>query len=272
MSITGGKLGFPRHRNTRMLASHPALNSIDSLLIESEHHSPACDNHRTANQIRLFRHHSNSRFARRWMVLHFLRAVKLVARVQKLNVVAVADQFLKFLGAQPLSPQVAKLHTKTAFFHIRSRFTARCAGTFMQKLNFLSRFCRSTRLFFRSFLGGHGLVPLAIPSLQYRGTAGSISAAQRSIPPAIDRAPSTPCERSHAAASRLLIPWWQNSTISSAASSRARFAGISRSGISTDPSICEVSYSHFSRTSTKKTFSPRASLSLTSLGATSMFA
>lgn len=42
---------------------------------------------------------------------------------------------------------------------------------------------------------------------QYRGTLGSISAAQRSIPPAIDRAPSTPCERNHAAASKLLIPW-----------------------------------------------------------------
>ena len=34
------------------------------------------------------------------------------------------------------------------------------------------------------------------------------------MPPFIERAPSTPCERSQAAASRLRIPWWQKRTTS----------------------------------------------------------
>jgi hypothetical protein len=42
---------------------------------------------------------------------------------------------------------------------------------------------------------------------QYRGTFGSTSADQRSMPPAIDFAFSTPCCRNHTAASRLRIPW-----------------------------------------------------------------
>src|SRR5208282_4700132 len=78
---------------------------------------------------------------------------------------------------------------------------------------------------------------------QYRGTRGSTSVVHRSIPPAIERAASTPCERSHAAASRLRIPWWQKRITSSARSKRARFAGISPSGISIDPSMREVSCS-----------------------------
>ena len=41
---------------------------------------------------------------------------------------------------------------------------------------------------------------------QYRGTCGSTSTDQRSMPPAMDFALSTPCWRSHTAASRLRIP------------------------------------------------------------------
>jgi hypothetical protein len=47
------------------------------------------------------------------MVLHFLPTVKLVARVQKLCVIAVADQFVEFRRAQSLFPQIAKMHAET---------------------------------------------------------------------------------------------------------------------------------------------------------------
>jgi hypothetical protein len=47
------------------------------------------------------------------MVLHFLPTVKLVARVQKWHVIAVADQFLEFRRAQSLFPQIAEMHAET---------------------------------------------------------------------------------------------------------------------------------------------------------------
>lgn len=45
--------------------------------------------------------------------------------------------------------------------------------------------------------------------LQYRGTAGSMSIDQRSIPPAIDTAPAKPRARSVVAARSERRPWWQ---------------------------------------------------------------
>src|SRR5277367_5852664 len=88
----------------------------------------------------------------------------------------------------------------------------------------------------------------------------------------MDWAPATPCARSHAAASRLRMPWWQKKTTCSAFSRRCKFAGISPRGISTEPAMRAVSYSHCSRTSTKSTLGSRARRSCTSRGVISIFA
>ena len=100
-------------------------------------------------------------------------------------VIARADELFKFRFAQTILVQIARIQFCAMFEQETSCFAA----------------SRSSRL-------------LKVPQLnlrhvfrsQYRGTLGSTSTDQRSMPPVIDFALSTPCCRSHTAASRLRIP------------------------------------------------------------------
>src|SRR5580658_10127628 len=154
-----------------------------------------------------------------------LPPVQLVSRIQELRVVARSDQFLEFSGAQLFLREIPKIKLKSVPFHEAPRLAASRAAWLMKKPHLRAYAFRpltgrpfSRRLAFRR---RHRSTP------QYRGTRASTSVVHRSIPPAIERAPSTPCERSHAAASMLRIPWWQKRITSSARSKQARFAGIS---------------------------------------------
>src|SRR5580704_19126017 len=148
-----------------------------------------------------------------------LTPVKLIARIQEVLMVAGANQLFKLSHAQALFVQIAEMQLESPPLKMRARLAAGRARGFLQKLdNLLASFpCSASSLASRlaNWLPSwHRFIP------QYRGTFGSISADHRSIPPVMDRAPSTPCERSQAAASKLRMPWWQNSTTSSAFSSR----------------------------------------------------
>src|SRR6202795_1920695 len=68
------------------------------------------------------------------MFFHIARAVKLVARVEKFPVIALADQFVEFPGGQALLVQIAKLKINSLFLQETSCFAARSSSWLVKKL------------------------------------------------------------------------------------------------------------------------------------------
>jgi hypothetical protein len=101
-----------------------ALKANPPVFVVSDRHAPASHNHRSANQIRIHGHHSDSFSPGRRMVLHLLLAVDFAARVQEILVVAFANQFLKFRRSQAVLDQIADIQMLPALLQGLARFSA----------------------------------------------------------------------------------------------------------------------------------------------------
>src|ERR1700690_352967 len=126
------------------------LQLRNTVLVESEDNSPAGNDHGTPNQVRLTGHQANRFFARRRMVLHTFFPVNLVARVEKILVVALADQFLELRGAEFILGEVAKIKLETAPLHEASRLAARGAIGFVQEFDHFAVLRRTACIGFSS--------------------------------------------------------------------------------------------------------------------------
>src|SRR3989454_1082518 len=93
----------------------------------------------TPNQVRLLRHQIDCFRARRRLVLHLSQTVKLIPRIQKLLIVALADQLIQLRFRQPFLSQIAKLQFDSVPLQETSRFAARCSRRLMQEPDFCAR-------------------------------------------------------------------------------------------------------------------------------------
>src|ERR1700741_1448281 len=168
------------------------LKLHDRFFVEAKNYASPGEDHRTANQIRLLRHHTNCFRARRRILFHVFAAVQLIPRIQKFPMIAIANELLELIRSKPFLVEIAKVQRYALLLQETSCLAAGGSRGLMEEFHPLA--------WSIGFSAAHGCSP------QYRGTPGSISADQRSIPPAMDFASGTSCERNHAAASRLRIP------------------------------------------------------------------
>jgi hypothetical protein len=104
----------------------------DFLRIESGYDSCTRDHQRPANQVWFLTHHTDRLFARRRIGLHLLAPVQLVARIEKLAILPVADQMLKLIDAERLFGEIAKTKFESAALDEPSSFAA-CRSSWFVK-------------------------------------------------------------------------------------------------------------------------------------------
>ena len=80
--------------SVRLRCARP-LRARNAVFVESHDHASAGNDHGPPNQVRFLGHHTDRLSARRWIFLHLFFAIDIVARVQKLRVVAPANQFFE---------------------------------------------------------------------------------------------------------------------------------------------------------------------------------
>ena len=120
MSITGGKW-TPQDQK-----KHPQkrLQPGDSVFIESDHHAAAGHNHRAPNQIRLLHHHANRFRTRGRILFHIFGAVQLVPSIQKVPMIAIANEFLEVIRSEPVFAQIVKVQRYALLLQETSCFAA----------------------------------------------------------------------------------------------------------------------------------------------------
>src|SRR5260370_32256598 len=89
--------------------------SLVGFLVKAKDHLRTANHHRSASQIWLLGHQLDGFRARRRMLLHVSRAIQLVARIQKVLVIALADQLFELRWTQPFFIQIARFEFGTEF-------------------------------------------------------------------------------------------------------------------------------------------------------------
>jgi len=146
------------------------------------------------DQIRFLGHPLQRLGARRRILLHLQRPVEFVPGIQEIEVIAFPNQGVQLIDGQWIFARSRS--SKSAFFASKRPLALR------QVVQVGLRYIISLGMGFSR----RGTARRAL--FQYRGTFGSISADQRSIPPARLWA-STDFDRSQSATFILRMPWWQ---------------------------------------------------------------
>src|SRR5262249_13723957 len=133
------------------------------------------DQNRPLDEIRILGHQGDRFRPRRRRLFHISLAIELVTRIQKQLVIAIPNQLIQLLLAQT-AIQIDLLEGRSSL----AKKTLRVAAS-----------------------GSSGL---QVKFHTYRGTAGSISRLQRSMPPSMLLDRSTPRSRSQLTTCRLRIP------------------------------------------------------------------
>jgi hypothetical protein len=115
------------------------------LFIESENDLLAANNDGPADQIRRLRHPPD-RFRSRWRLLrHLFRSVEFVPRIQKLLVVARANQCIQLGFAQRFFVQVPRIQFRAVLEQETSCFAARRSSRLLQESQLRFRHSSSLR-------------------------------------------------------------------------------------------------------------------------------
>jgi hypothetical protein len=91
----------------------------------------ASNDQRSPDKIRHFGHHRYGLRSGRWFLLHILRAIEFIPRIQKLQVIARPDQRVKFGFAEAVIIEVAALQIRAMFEQETSRFAAGRSSWFL---------------------------------------------------------------------------------------------------------------------------------------------
>jgi hypothetical protein len=95
-----------------------------NIFIVTKENLRSLDHDGPPDQIRLLGHESDGLGAGRRIIFHPARSINLVPRIQKVLVIAGANQFIEVGFAQPLFVQIAQFQFNAAFKQETSRFSA----------------------------------------------------------------------------------------------------------------------------------------------------
>jgi len=100
------------------------LEPCDPFFVEANDNASSRKDHGPANQVRLLRHHANRFRTRRRILLHIFGAVQLVPRIQKVPMIAVANEFFEVIRSEPVFTQIVKVQRYALLLQETSCFAA----------------------------------------------------------------------------------------------------------------------------------------------------
>jgi hypothetical protein len=120
MSITGGKW-TPQDQK-----KHPQkrLQPGDPFFVEAKDNASSGKDHGTADQVWLLRHHANRFRTQGRILFHIFGAVQLVPSIQKVPMIAIANEFLEVIRSEPVFAQIVKVQRYALLLQETSCFAA----------------------------------------------------------------------------------------------------------------------------------------------------
>src|SRR6266436_5168743 len=107
---------------------------FESLFVITENDLVAANNHWASDKVRRFGHELDSFRSCRWLLAHVFRSEEFVPLIQKLLIVASADQAIEFGFAQGFLVQVARIQFGAMLEQETSCFAAGRSSWFLKKL------------------------------------------------------------------------------------------------------------------------------------------
>jgi len=101
-----------------------SLEPCDPFFVEANDNASSGKDHGPANQVRLLRHHANRFRTRRRILLHIFGAVQLVPRIQKVPMIAVANEFFEVIRSELVFIQIVKVQRYALLLQETSCFAA----------------------------------------------------------------------------------------------------------------------------------------------------
>jgi hypothetical protein len=86
-----------------------SLEPSDPFFIKAKDNASSGKNYGAADQVRLLRHHTNCFRTGRRMLFHVFAAVQLVPRIEKVPMIAIANEFLEVIRSEPVFAQIVKV-------------------------------------------------------------------------------------------------------------------------------------------------------------------
>ena len=114
MSITGGKL--------KLL--HISLEPCDPFFVKAQDNASSGKDHGAPNQVWLLRHHANRFRTRGRILFHIFGTVQLVPSIQKVSMIAIANEFLEVIRGEPVFAQIVKVQRYALLLQETSCFAA----------------------------------------------------------------------------------------------------------------------------------------------------
>jgi hypothetical protein len=101
-----------------------SLEPCDPFFVKANYNASSRKDHGPPNQVRLLRHHANRFRARRRILLHIFGAVQLVPCIQKVPMIAVANEFFEIIRGEPVFTQIVKIQGYALLLQETSCFAA----------------------------------------------------------------------------------------------------------------------------------------------------
>jgi hypothetical protein len=101
-----------------------SLEPCDPFFVKAKDNASSGEDHRPANQVRLLRHHANRFRARGRILLHIFGAIQLVPRIQKVPMIAVANEFFEGIRSELVFIQIVKVQRYALLLQETSCFAA----------------------------------------------------------------------------------------------------------------------------------------------------